>query len=122
MSDASELGKKGEDFAADHLQKQGYSILARNFRFGKIAEIDIVAMKGKEIVFVEVKTRASNYLNKASIMVPRQKQRQIMKAASHFLTSKNIDLEWRFDIFSIVMGNQKTTFEHIEDAFYPLVR
>jgi putative endonuclease len=119
MSDASDLGKQGEDIAAEHLSSQGYSIVARNFRFGSIAEIDIVAAKDKQIVFVEVKTRAMAYLNEPAVMVPRQKQKQIMRAASHYLQTKNIDLDWRFDIISIVHNEKGTKLEHIEDAFLP---
>jgi putative endonuclease len=119
MSDASDLGKKGEKLAAEHLRKQGYSILAQNYRFSKLAEVDIVATNDKEIVFVEVKTRASNYLNDPAVMVSRKKQKRIFKAADKFLKEKNVTLEWRFDIISIVMNESTTTIEHLEDAFYP---
>src|SRR3569832_897379 len=121
MSDASDLGKKGEQLAAEHLRKNGYSILAQNYRFSKLAEVDIVASKGKQIVFVEVKPRASSYLNDPALMVSKQKQKQIMKAASQFLRQKKFDLEWRFDIISIVLNTSATKIEHIEDAFYPRV-
>jgi putative endonuclease len=50
------LGKAGEDFAAQQLAAQGYQILARNWRFGKI-EADIIAWEGGDLVVVEVRTR-----------------------------------------------------------------
>jgi putative endonuclease len=123
MSEQSELGKIGEAYAADHLRKNGYTILAQNYFIpdNRKAEVDIVATKENQIVFVEVKTRSSDYLNDVSLMVPIKKQRQVIKAAAEFVQEKNIDLPWRFDIFYIVMNNEYTKHEHIEDAFYPTI-
>ena len=56
MAIHNELGRWGEDYAADFLAAQGYRIVERNWRFGH-HDIDIIASKGNEIVFVEVKTR-----------------------------------------------------------------
>ena len=49
-------GKRGERIAALYLQKQGYKILEMNFR-ARYGELDIVALDGKTLVFIEVKTR-----------------------------------------------------------------
>ena len=61
MAKHNELGKWGEDFAADYLQKQGYVIRDRDWHCGK-RDIDLVALAADmaTIVFVEVKTRTSN--------------------------------------------------------------
>ena len=56
INQRQELGKEGEDFAADYLQKQGYEIIDRNFEC-KQGEIDIIAKEKNEYVFIEVKTR-----------------------------------------------------------------
>ena len=56
INQRQELGKEGEDFAADYLQKQGYEIIDRNFEC-KQGEIDIIAKDKNEYVFIEVKTR-----------------------------------------------------------------
>jgi putative endonuclease len=57
MAQHYDLGKKGEELAADHLLSKGYQILARNYRFEK-AEVDILAKKSGFLVVVEVKTRS----------------------------------------------------------------
>jgi len=121
MSDAAELGKMGEQLAAEHLKKNGYSILARNYKITAIAEVDIVASKDEHIIFVEVKTRESDYLNDPALMVPMKKQRQIIKAADEYVKEHEVDLPWRFDIISIVLNKKDKKIEHIEDAFYPSV-
>lgn len=54
INQRQELGKEGEDFAADYLQKQGYEIIDRNFKC-KQGEIDIIAKDKNEYVFIEVK-------------------------------------------------------------------
>lgn len=54
INQRQELGKEGEDFAADYLQKQGYEIIDRNFEC-KQGEIDIIAKEKNEYVFIEVK-------------------------------------------------------------------
>jgi putative endonuclease len=118
MSKAAELGKMGETFAAEHLQKNDYEILKRNFVWGK-AEVDIIAKKNEEIIFVEVKTRESDYLNDPALMVPMKKQKQIIKAADAYMKEENLDLESRFDIISVVINSKYKKLDHIEDAFYP---
>ena len=55
MAEHNEFGKKGEDIAAEFLQKKGYKILERNWVSGK-NEIDIIAREGKYIVVIEVRT------------------------------------------------------------------
>jgi len=58
MAAKDDLGRRGEKLAADHLVASGYQIVERNWRC-KQGEIDIVASKDGEIIFVEVKTRSS---------------------------------------------------------------
>lgn len=59
MADHNDFGKMAEDMAADYLQKNGYTIVARNFRFQK-AEIDIIAEKDDLIIITEVKARSTD--------------------------------------------------------------
>ena len=118
MSDQSDLGKAGEAFAAEHLRKNDYIILKQNYVWKK-AEVDIIAKKNNKVIFVEVKTRAAEFMNEAALMVPRSKQKQIIKAADAFLKAENIELNSRFDIISVVLNSKQKKLDHIEDAFYP---
>jgi putative endonuclease len=119
MIDAKELGKIGEKIAAEELATIGYRIITKNFYFGK-NEVDIICEDDDKIVFVEVKTRVSNYLSDASLLVPVKKQKQIIKVADHFLKEYYPEKEARFDIMIVVTNSQYTKIEHIVDAFYPM--
>lgn len=121
MAEHNDTGQKGEEIARKFLAAKGYKILATNWRFGK-EEIDIIARHKDFIVIVEVKTRSSAFLSEPDFTVNRNKQRLLVKAANAFLTQKNIDLEARFDIISVLLlPNQPTRIEHLEDAFYPML-
>lgn len=79
-----DLGKLGEDFAAGILEDRGFRILERNYRcpFG---EIDIIAEKAGELIFVEVKTRATLRFGRPAEAVTQQKQRRIRRAAGFYM-------------------------------------
>jgi putative endonuclease len=115
-----ELGLWGESFARSFLQKKGYHILESNVRFKK-AEIDIIAKSNNQLVVVEVKTRNTAEIGEPWRAVTKKKQRQIVSVANHYVTQKQIDLDVRFDIVSIVHNSYRTDIEHIVDAFYPLL-
>ena len=113
-----ELGKYGETLASQHLQKSGYIILDRNWKFGKI-EIDIVVEFENQIIFVEVKTRENDYVGQPWEAVTISKQKRIIKAAHQYLIENDIDLEARFDIISIIHNSKYSKLEHLKEAFYP---
>ena len=121
MAKHFELGKKGEEIAAIYLMGKGYNILERNWRFGR-DEIDIIAEYDKFLVIVEVKTRSTGYFGKPEESVTEKKQRFLIRAANEYVNQKEIELEIRFDIFSIVIESNKQTINHIEDAFYPTIQ
>lgn len=112
-----QFGQLGEDIAVKYLERKGYSILARNYRFGRV-EIDIICRYQNEVIFVEVKTRTSDAMAYPERAVGKSKQRNIRLAAENFVEENQITHPARFDIVAVVKGN---TFEveHIEDAFYP---
>ena len=97
MAESHNLGKKGEDIAADYLKKSGYKILFRNWKWGK-NEIDIIAEKDDIVAFVEVKTRTDEFLGGVSAAVSEEKQRSIIYAAEGYIKKFNVDKESRFDI------------------------
>jgi len=118
MAEHNELGKTGEDLALNELLKKGLKLKERNYSFNK-AEVDLIMIDRKDLVFVEVKTRQTAEIGEPFMAVTKAKQRQLIKAAHHYIVSKDLDVNARFDIVSIVHNSYRTTIEHIPDAFYP---
>lgn len=117
MATHTDFGKKAEDLAVEHLQKNGYKILVRNFRFQK-AEIDIIAEKDNLIVVVEVKARSTDAFILPQEAVTKTKIKLIVSAANHFMEEFNKNQEVRFDIISVLPDEKgNLTIEHIENAF-----
>ena len=121
MNVNKQTGFKGEDIAANFLEKNGYKILYRNW-LHKHKEIDIIAKTNNELIIVEVKTRALGSLISPLEAVNMKKQRLIIEAANAFIEKHNVNLETRFDIVTIVYSNSKCDIEHIENAFYPRMK
>ena len=86
-----QIGILGEKLALNFLLKNGYSLIEKNFRFGK-NEIDIIAKKHNKYVFIEVKTRTNIIKGKPYESVTYRKQQTIRRAAEFFVL-KNIYLE-----------------------------
>lgn len=117
MANHNDFGKIAEDLAADYLQKNGYKILSRNFRFQK-AEIDIITEKDDLIVIVEVKARSTDAFMLPQEAVTKTKIKSIVSAANHYLEEFNRQNEVRFDIISVLPDEQKELMiDHIIDAF-----
>src|SRR5699024_12036568 len=101
MAKPHDLGKKGENEAAELLRRKGYRILERNYRYLK-AEIDIIAQKENTLVAVEVKTRSTpDFGDPQDFVKPQQIERLVM-ALDHYITQKDLDVEARFDIVGII--------------------
>lgn len=118
MSNNIPFGKLGEDLAAQFLINKGYIILERNWR-SHHKEVDIIALDGKTLVIVEVKTRKSNEYGLPDLAVDKRKQRLLISAANVYILSHSIDLEARFDIVSIHFEGGNPVIEHYQDAFLP---
>lgn len=116
MAQHNELGKKGEQLALEYLEKHGYTILDKNWRYQK-AEVDIIAQKEEILAVVEVKTRSSTDFGDPQDFVKPKKIKLLVAAIDEYVTSKNLDVEVRFDIIAIVKTGNNFTLEHIEDAF-----
>lgn len=119
MAQHNETGKHGEVLATKFLSEKGFKIICNNWYYGK-GEIDIIAKKDETMVFVEVKTRESNVFGEPETFVTRKKQRQIIKTANAYILLKDIYLESRFDVISVILGKNKFEIHHIEDAFYAI--
>jgi putative endonuclease len=119
MSDyRQKLGKKGEDAAAHFLTQKGYKILRRNYRSGR-SEIDIIALDGETVVFVEVKTRETDKYGSPEEAVSKAKQRMLLEGAEAYLDTLEDEVESRYDIISVIINQYKTEITHLEDAFWP---
>lgn len=111
------LGKQGEEFATGFLIKKGYKIKERNYK-STLGEIDIIALSGETIVFIEVKTRSSLKFGLPFEAVTKKKQHQISKTALHYMSKMKIsETAARFDIVSVISKGQKMEAELIENAF-----
>lgn len=117
MGEHNEFGKKGEELAADHLISTGYSILHRNYRYLR-AEIDIIAQKQDVLAIVEVKSRSSGHWQSIAEVITEKKIKLLVRAADHYVVSKNLDVEVRFDIITVLKENGGLNIDHIENAFY----
>ncbi len=115
---AYELGRSGEGIALQYLKKKKYTIVEKGFRFLR-GEIDIIALEGDTIVFIEVKTRKSVDFGQPEESITAAKKRQLRRVAQGYLLRKNIqDVECRFDVLSLIYDEEKGyTINHIKDAF-----
>ncbi|MBI2270288.1 MAG: YraN family protein [Bacteroidetes bacterium] len=113
---SKKTGDKGEQIAANHLRKRGYTILEVNWRHQHL-ELDIIAQKDNFLVIVEVKTGNSITFGEPHEWVTRKKQLRIIKAADAYVMEHNIQTETRFDIVGILLTAQDPQVNHIEDAF-----
>ena len=122
MAEHNELGRFGEQLARYFLIAKGYQILEQNWVCGH-KEIDLIAMDGKDLVIVEVKTRRVTFLVEPEETVDKYKQRFLIWAAESYVERNNLDIDVRFDIVAIVVDkNNEHRIDHIENAFYPMLR
>ena len=113
----NELGKWGEDVAASYLERLGYTILERDWKSGH-RDLDIIALDGDTVVFVEVKTRSNRMFTDPEMAVDYQKIRHLQQAANHYIKYRHIDSDIRFDIITVVGTiNDSPAIDHIKDAF-----
>lgn len=108
------LGNHGEDMVSQHLMNQGYAIIARNYRkpFG---EIDIIAQKDTELVFVEVKTRKKISDDPTNALSMRQQKRLILTAKAYIAEHDMQSYDCRFDA-AFLTGNTNNLL-YIAHAF-----
>ncbi len=108
-------GIDGELIASDFLKKLGYKIITKNFhsRFG---EVDIIASRGRTIVFVEVKLRYNNSFGTPLESITRSKLEKIKKTALFYLTLNNkADSDFRFDAVEILYQDGRRKINHVEN-------
>ena len=116
MAEHNELGNYGEALAITELQRKGYTILEKNWRFQR-AEIDIIVRNSEFVIAVEVKTRSSITFGNPQDFVNPQKIKRLVAAMHHYVISNKLDLEVRFDIIAITKNRVQFKLDHLEGAF-----
>ena len=102
---------------AARLEAAGYRILARNVRVGR-DEIDIIASRGRLVVFCEVRTRSSDMLIEPAESIDRGKIARIRRAAASWLATQRPSFaEIRFDAASVVLAGGEPRITYYEEAF-----
>lgn len=125
MERRHEIGQSGEDAAVQYLEQAGYCIRERNFantRGLRLGEIDIVAEKGQEIVFVEVKAAFIATGKEARLpewQVDRGKLRKMEKAAHIYLREHQFqDRDYSFDVIAVTFyPDKKAEIRHLDHVF-----
>ncbi|MDR3492046.1 MAG: YraN family protein [Gammaproteobacteria bacterium] len=113
-----QIGQQAEDEACNYLQKQGYSLLERNYRC-KMGEIDLIMKDNTCIVFVEVRLRNNPRCGNALDSVDLRKQKKLTLTATHYLCQKKWfdKVNCRFDVIGISYSQMKASLQWIKNAF-----
>ena len=119
-AEARLLGKWGERLAADFLRRDGWRIVETNYRC-RMGEIDLIAEKGRYLVFVEVKLRKGARYGLASEAVTHNKRQRLRTTAELYLSEHPTRLQPRFDVIEVYAPQGMNTLEpgisRIENAF-----
>jgi putative endonuclease len=115
MHKKTALGRQGEDLVGKFLERQGFTIIARNYA-KRDGEIDLIASKGDTLAFVEVKTRSKIYFDVSEVITP-SKQRKIIMVAKEFIVRHGHDTKiGRFDV-AFIETCADNAITYIENAF-----
>ena len=117
MKNTKILGDKGEELAAHFLRSLRYHILAQNWRHQHL-EVDLIALDGPDLVFVEVKTRKNKIHGNPELAISQAKKNHLVRAAEAYIEESHSNREVRFDFISIIYNSKFTEVEHFKDAFW----
>ena len=115
-----ELGRLGEDIAADFLEKRDIKIIKRNY-FTKYGEIDLIGFKNKTIIFTEVKLRNNNNFGLPVESITKNKIKRYQNAAQAFLLETDINYnDIRFDVICLYLENKNNKYkiEWIKNQYF----
>ncbi len=108
-------GKKGEELVAHLMEQRGWTILARNWKT-RNGELDLVTFKENIVLFVEVKTRASQHFQLSQV-ITLAKQRSVVTAARQFMMERHLhSLEYIYR-FDVALVYQNRLINYIPNAF-----
>ncbi|WP_019532516.1 YraN family protein [Paenibacillus ginsengihumi] len=110
-----QLGTAGEQAAENYVIGQGYVVLARNWRC-RTGELDLVALEGETLVFIEVRTRSAGSVSFGTPQesVDPRKRRKVLETARVYVHQHRLhDRQIRFDVIAVVADEQGVPI-HIE--------
>jgi putative endonuclease len=111
------LGLRAEDMACDKLRSLGYEVIGRNVRVGRL-EIDVIARRGRLVVFCEVRSRTSTWLMTPAQSIDPLKVKRIRAAAAQWLREAQLGaVQVRFDVASVTFDVPGGRLNHLEGAF-----
>lgn len=111
-------GAAGEALAAQHLERLGFRIVARNVHL-RHAELDLIALEGSALVVIEVRLRTSTRFGSAEASIDARKQRRVARAAAELLARGGLPRfsRVRFDVVAIDASATPPIVTHFRDAF-----
>ena len=117
MNARHELGRLAEEAVAQHLEQLGYQLIARNVRVGRL-ELDVIAARGRTIVFCEVRARSSDAVMDPAESIDRAKVAKVRRAAAEWLRAQEVHFqEIRFDAASVLLADGTPRIQYFEAAF-----
>ena len=113
-----EMGRIGEDLAANFLEKQNIKIIKRNY-FTKYGEIDLIGFKNKTIIFTEVKLRNNNNFGLPIEGITKNKFKRYQNAIQIFISENNINYDnIRFDVICLYLIGEKYKIEWLKNQYF----
>ena len=107
------LGRWGENKACNYLRRHDYKIIQKNFHASNLGEIDIIARKGNELVFVEVKTKQNQHFGLPEEELTDLKKEKLEFAILYYLETNGLyDQRWRLDLIAIEILDSKIQLRH----------
>lgn len=107
----------GESAAAEYLEARGFRLLSKNWR-ARVGELDLIALEGSTLVFVEVKTRAGDDFADPALSVDGPKQKRVRRVAQAYLAfERPRHSACRFDVVSVIADGRSVRIRHIVNAF-----
>ncbi len=110
-----EIGQEAELAAASFLEKKGYRIIEKNYRFRK-AEVDLIAEHNGHLVFIEVRSKKNSDFGFPEETISSRKEELYLQAAAHYMEKNSSELKLRFDLISIIHTTSDNEIKHFEDV------
>ena len=108
----TEIGKRGEEIAAEFLKKQGVDIIEKNYHT-KFGEIDLIGFDKSTIIFIEVKLRNNDNFGTPVEAITQTKLKRIYKSALWYISMHKHNYDYRFDVIAIRKDNINRCY-HLE--------